>query len=139
MFKDSAPNPLLPKPWMANLESGVLVSPSPPSAARACSRWLNGDISHSGDDTYSASNASTVVFNFQFLKLDTDKALSIAQEHGGKKLLDSNPDMAVIYLLDWNRQSNSLLWHVIYGPDRDNAKLRIAVNATTGEFYKVEK
>jgi hypothetical protein len=112
---------------------------SPAQRSTRLFTWSNGDISHSGDDTYSTSNSSTTVFNFQFLKIDTDKALSIAQEHGGKKLLDSTPDMAVIYLLDWNRQSNSLLWHVIYGPDRDNAKLRVAVNATTGEFFKVEK
>jgi hypothetical protein len=32
-----------------------------------------------------------------------------------------------------------LTWHVIYGTARDVAKLTIAVNASTGEFIRVEK
>jgi hypothetical protein len=31
------------------------------------------------------------------------------------------------------------VWHVYYGNSRDDAKLRIAVNATTGEFLRKEK
>jgi hypothetical protein len=42
-------------------------------------------------------------------------------------------------VLDWNRQTNELIWHVIYGTDRMSAKLRVAVNASTGEFLRVEK
>ena len=101
--------------------------------------WLNGDISHSVDDTYSPTNSSTQVFNVQFLKADTDKAFAIAQQHGGDKLLEKEPDTPVLYVLDWNRQTNELLWHVIYGTDRDTAKLRVAVNAANGEFLRVEK
>ncbi len=101
--------------------------------------WSNGDITHSGDDVYSIANWSTLIFNFQFLKVDTDKAFAVAQEHGGKKLLETNPDTPVLYVLDWNRPTASVLWHVIYGTDADSAKLRVAVNATTGDFSKVEK
>jgi hypothetical protein len=101
--------------------------------------WALGEVSHSVEDSYSPTNSSTQVFNFQFLKTDTDKAFAIAQEHGGEKLLQKEPDTPVLYVLDWNRQANELLWHVIYGVDRDTAKLRVAVNATTGEFSRVEK
>jgi hypothetical protein len=101
--------------------------------------WANGDISHGVDDTYSPANSSTQVFNVQFLKVDTDKAFAIAQQHGGDKLLEKEPGTPVLYVLDWNRQTNELLWHVIYGTDRDTAKLRVAVNAATGEFLRVEK
>jgi len=101
--------------------------------------WSNGDISHGVDDTYSPTNSSTQVFNVQFLKTDTDKAFAIAQEHGGDKLLQKEPGTPVLYLLDWNHLTNELLWHVIYGADRETAKLRVAVNATTGEFTRVEK
>jgi hypothetical protein len=100
--------------------------------------WANGDISHSVDDTYSLTNSSTQVFNIQFLKVDTDKAFAVAQQHGGDKLLEKEPGTPVLYVLDWNRQTNQLLWHVIYGTDRETAKLRVAVNATTGEFSRVE-
>jgi hypothetical protein len=101
--------------------------------------WASGDVSHGVDDTYSPTNSSTFVFNVQFLKVDTDKAFAIAQQHGGDKLLEKEPDTPVLYVLDWNRQTNELLWHVIYGTDRDTAKLRVAVNASTGEFSRVEK
>jgi len=101
--------------------------------------WANGDISHSVDDTYSPTNSSTQIFNVQFLKVDTDKAFAIAQQHGGDKLLEKEPNTPVFYVLDWNRQANELLWHVIYGTDRETAKLLVAVNASTGEFSRVEK
>jgi hypothetical protein len=45
----------------------------------------------------------------------------------------------VQYVLDWNRRENNLVWHVIYGTDRDSAKLRVAVDATTGGFLRLEK
>jgi hypothetical protein len=101
--------------------------------------WANGDISHGVDDTYSPSNSNTQIFNVQFLKTDTDKAFAIAQQHGGEKLLQKEPDTPVLYVLEWNRQENALLWHVIYGTDRETAKLRVAINASTGEYSRVEK
>jgi hypothetical protein len=101
--------------------------------------WSNGDISPSPEDSYSATNSSTQVFNIQFLKIDTDKALETANKHGGDKLLEKEPDTPVLYVLDWNHQTNELVWHVIYGTSRDNSKLRISVNASTGEFIREEK
>jgi len=101
--------------------------------------WSNGDVSHSVEDTYSPTNSSTQVFNFQFLKTDTDKAFAVAQQHGGDKLLAKSPDTPVLYILEWNHQTNELIWHVIYGTDRETAALRVAVNASTGEFSRVEK
>jgi len=112
---------------------------SPAQHATRSYTWSNGDVSHSVEDTYSPTNSSTQVFNVQFLKVDTDKAFSTAQQHGGDKLLEKEPDTPVLYVLDWNRQSNELLWHVIYGTDRETAKLRVAVNASTGDFSRVEK
>ncbi len=101
--------------------------------------WAHGEVSHSVEDSYSPGNSSTQVFNVQFLKVDTDKAFEIAQRHGGDKLLEKDPNMPVFYLLEWNRQTNELLWHVIYGTDRETATLRVAVNASTGLFSRVEK
>src|SRR6202162_391665 len=101
--------------------------------------WANSDISHGVDDTYSPTNSSTQIFNVQFLKTDTDRALAVAQQHGGEKLLQREPDTPILYVLDWNRQENALLWHVIYGTDRESAKLRVAINASTGGFSRVEK
>src|SRR5208282_53539 len=112
---------------------------SPSQRATRFYIWASGDISHTVEDTYSPTNSSTQIFNVQFLKADTDKAFAVAQQHGGEKLLEKEPDTPVLYVLDWNRQTNELLWHVIYGTDRDTAKLRVAVNASSGEFSRVEK
>jgi len=101
--------------------------------------WSNGDVSPGTEDNYSPTNTSTQIFDIQFLKIDSDQALEAAQKHGGDKLLETAPDTPVLYVLAWDRTTSGLMWHVLYGTDRDNAKLRIAVNATTGEFVKVEK
>lgn len=112
---------------------------SPAHHATKSYTWSNGEVAHGVDDTYSPTNSSTQVFNVQFLKVDTDKAFAVAQEHGGDKLLEKSPDTPVLYMLDWNRQTNELLWHVIYGTDRETAQLRVAVDASTGKFSRVER
>jgi len=96
-------------------------------------------ISSGTEDNYSPANSSTQVFDIAFLKVDSDKALEVAQKHGGDKLLEKDPDTPILYVLDWSRPTNELIWHVIYGNSRDNAKLTVAVNASTGEFIRVEK
>ncbi len=101
--------------------------------------WSNGEVSPEVEDTYSPTNSSTLVFNMQFLKVDSDKAFETAQKHGGDKLLEKEPNTPVMYLLSWSGETNELVWHVIYGTDRDSAKLRVAVNASTGDFLRVEK
>ena len=63
----------------------------------------------------------------------------MAEKHGGDKIVAKTPEISIFYLLDWNRANNELVWHVIYGNTRDDAKLRVAVNASTGEFLRVEK
>jgi hypothetical protein len=96
-------------------------------------------VSSGTEDSYSPSNSSTLIFDPAFLKVDSDKALEVGQKHGGDKLLEKNPDLPVFYVLDWNRSNNELVWHVIYGNDRNDAKLRVAVNASTGDFLRLEK
>ena len=96
-------------------------------------------VSFSAEDSWSPTNTSTRVFNIGFLKTDSDKAYAIAQENGGKKLTTKDPNQPVFFVLDWDGSKNELVWHVIYGSSQDEAKLRIAVNATTGEFLRVEK
>lgn len=91
------------------------------------------------EDTYNPSNSSTQVFDINFLKVDSDQAEATAQKHGGEKVLEKDPKTPVSYVLDWNHNTNELVWHVIYGVSRDDAKLRVAVNASTGEFIRVEK
>jgi len=90
------------------------------------------------EDSYSPGNASTQVFDIAFLKVDSDKALETAQKHGGDKVLEKAPTTPVQYMVEWNRATNQLVWHVIYGSETD-AKLRVAVDASSGAFIRVEK
>jgi hypothetical protein len=101
--------------------------------------WANGEVSFGVEDSYSPANSSTTVFDMAFLKVDSNQALETAQKHGGDKLLAKAPDTPILYILDWNRQTNELTWHVIYGTDPISAKLRVAVNASSGAFLLVEK
>ncbi|MGA3054859.1 MAG: hypothetical protein ABSD63_11680 [Candidatus Korobacteraceae bacterium] len=96
-------------------------------------------ISFSAEDTWNPSNTSTGVFDPGFLKVDSDSAYSVAQKHGGEKLTQKDAKQPVFFVLDWDAAKSQLLWHVIYGNSQDEAKLRIAVDATSGEFVRVEK
>jgi hypothetical protein len=91
------------------------------------------------EDTYSPTNTSTQIFDVAFLKVDSDKALETAQKHGGDKLVAKDPDTPILYVLDWSSATRELIWHVIYGVSRDDYKLRVAVNASSGDFIRVEK
>lgn len=96
-------------------------------------------VSFSAEDSWNPVNSSARVFDLGFLKVDSDKAYEAAQKHGGDKLTAKDPRQAVFFMLDWDAQKNELVWHVIYGSSPDEARLRIAVSATSGEFLRVEK
>lgn len=96
-------------------------------------------VSPGNEDVYNPSNASTQIFDVAFLKIDSDQAFAEAQKHGGDKILEKDPTTPVLYVCDWNHNTNQLIWHVIYGTSRETAKLTVSVDATTGEFIRVEK
>ena len=88
---------------------------------------------------WNPANSSTQPFDLNFLKQDSDKAVAVAQKHGGEKLTKKDPNTPIFFQLDWSPKENKLKWHVIYGPSVTSAQLRVAVDATTGDFLKVEK
>ncbi len=96
-------------------------------------------VSFTAEDSWSPTNTATQVFDLAFLKIDSDQAYAVAQKNGGEKLLKKNPKQPVFFVLDWDARKSTLLWHVVYGTGMDDAQLRIAVNATSGEFDRVEK
>jgi hypothetical protein len=96
-------------------------------------------VSPGNEDVYNPSNASTQIFDVAYLKIDTDQAFTEAQKHGGDKVLEKDPATPVLYVCDWNHNTNQLIWHVIYGASRETAKLTVAVDASTGAFIRVEK
>jgi len=96
-------------------------------------------ISFSAEDSWSASNSATLPFDIAFLKVDSDKAYEMAQKNGGEKLTKKDPRQPVIFVLSWDATKNQLVWHVLYGENPSEAKLRIAVDATSGAFLHLEK
>jgi len=96
-------------------------------------------VTFSAEDSWSPTNTSTHVFDASFIKIDSDKAYQIAEKNGGSKVTKANPQQPVFFILDWDGSKNQLIWHVVYGEDVDKAKLRIAVNASTGEFERIER
>lgn len=96
-------------------------------------------VSFSAEDSWSPNNTSTEPFDIAFLKTDNDKAYEIAQKNGGEKLTKKDPKQLITFLLSWDGTKNQLVWHVLYGDNPSEAKLRIAVDATSGEFLRVEK
>lgn len=105
------------------------------AADGAPTRGVNPGI----EDSYSPTNSSTQVWDMAFLKIDSDQAFATAQKHGGDKILEAAATTPITYICDWNHVTNELVWHVIYGPSREGAKLTVSVNASTGEFIRVEK
>lgn len=88
-------------------------------------------VTPGAQDSYLPTNS----FDANFLKIDSDKAYEVAQKHGGDKFTGT----PVTYLLDWAAGENKLVWHVIYGASRNDAKLVADVDATSGEFIRKEK
>ena len=129
----------------AGLWRGSFASPSKRMMKLFVWSGLVGDdvpeqgVSFSAEDSWNPGNSSTQIFDLGFLKIDSDNAYKVAQQHGGEKLTAKDPEQPVVFVLDWDIQKNQLVWHVIYGNSRGEAKLRIAVNATSGEFLGVEK
>jgi hypothetical protein len=126
--------------WRAGFASASMKSTKPYTwSGSAAPNAPERGVTPGPEDSYNPNNSSTAVFDIAYLKIDSDKALEVAQKHGGDKILEKAPDTPIVYILDWSRPTSELIWHVIYGSDRDSAKLRVAVNASTGDFIRVEK
>ncbi len=74
-----------------------------------------------------------------FLKVDSDKAYSVAQDHGGAALIKKNPDQVVTYFVLWNPKQRALYWYVMYGKDKESAAGTGIVNALTGTYVGASK
>jgi len=96
-------------------------------------------ITPGGEDNYSPTNSSTAIFDIAFLKVDSDQALETSKKHGGDKVLEKSPDTPITYSLDWSNATNKLIWHVIYGTTRDDAKLVVDIDASSGDYIRTEK
>jgi hypothetical protein len=96
-------------------------------------------VSHGADDPYNPGNTSTQIFDTRYLKIDSNEAFKVAQQHGGSKLTNADPNQPIFYSLDFDGRQNQLIWHVIYGSSQYDAKLNVLVDASSGQFLRAEK
>lgn len=100
-------------------------------------------VSSRPEDTYNPANTSTAAFDMAFLKIDSGgpekaTALSVAEEHGGEKLVKADKNIAVLYSISWRPRDNKLVWRVSFG-EQNQPKLSVDLDASTGTFIKTEK
>lgn len=96
-------------------------------------------ISPGSMSSFSPGNASTQPFDPAYLKVDTDKALEVGNKHGGKAALGKD-QKSVKFDLRWEPQKARLLWVIGYTTSgKKPGHANIYVNASTGEFLKIEK
>jgi len=94
-------------------------------------------INPGSEDSFNANNTSTRPFDFNYLKVDSDKAHEIALSHGGKEFVAKNKDATIRYTLIFDGRSNQLRW--IVNMESAGAKARpltVILDATSGEFLK---
>jgi hypothetical protein len=93
----------------------------------------------SGTESAYAPNVNQLMFPSFFLTADSDKAYAVTQENGGKKLLEKDPSLPVMYSLDWDAKKKELLWTVIYGTSQHDSKGMGVVDAGTGKYLRAAK
>jgi hypothetical protein len=84
-------------------------------------------------------NPKFVLFDAFLLKVNSDKAFAVAQQHGGEGLLKKDPQQPVAYVLEMTRDQGVPYWYVVYGKDLKSNKGIGVVNATTGAFVRATK
>jgi hypothetical protein len=84
----------------------------------------------------SSPDMSRSMFQPMLLIVDSDKAFATAQENGGAKILEKNPQQPIIYSLDWDGKKRELVWGIMYGSSRSDSKGQGVVDATTGKFLR---
>jgi hypothetical protein len=99
--------------------------------------WRGGNVTQSEMTDHEPDKQSPV--EVARINADSDAAFRMAEEHGGKPLLEKNPETDIRYAMMFDRGVGQLTWVVVYdikGTDLSTAKLHIAVNAETGEVTR---
>lgn len=96
-------------------------------------------ITPGNEDPFVPGNVSTRPFQLVYLKTDSDQVFETAQKHGGAALLKKEESLPVNFSLGWENRGSALRWHVLYGDSINDPKLDVVIDATSGDFVRVEK
>jgi hypothetical protein len=78
-------------------------------------------------------------FSPLFVQVDSDKAFSIAQEHGGASLLKKDPKQPVYYFLALDTNGKTIEWFVSYGTSLKETQGIGIIDAGTGKYLRAAK
>jgi hypothetical protein len=100
--------------------------------------WQGGAVTHGEVSDYEPQDKQTAIEPSR-IKADSDAAFRVSEEHGGRSLLEKNPDTEIRYAMMWDKGVKQLVWLVFYdikGTDLSSAKLHVTANAETGYFLQ---
>lgn len=93
----------------------------------------------SGAEIAYGPTVPALMFQAFLLTVDSDQAYAVAEEKGGSKLLEKDPQQPVLYTLDWNPKDKALLWVVYYGNSTKESKGIGVIDASSGKFLRAAR
>jgi len=78
-------------------------------------------------------------FSPLYVQVDSDKAFTIAQEHGGANLFKKDPKQPVYYFLALDSNGKTIEWFVSYGTSLKETQGIGIIDAGTGKYLKAAK
>jgi hypothetical protein len=88
-----------------------------------------------------ALGPNDVIHGFQplYVQVDSDKAFTIAQDHGGASLLKKDPKQPVSYFLALDTNGKTIAWFVSYGKSLKETSGIGIIDASTGKYLRAAK
>ena len=85
--------------------------------------------------------ANDIIHGFSplYVQVDSDKAFSIAQEHGGTTLFKKDPKQPVYYFLALDQNGKTIEWFVSYGKSLKETQGIGIIDAGTGKYLRAAK
>jgi len=96
-------------------------------------------VSAEGREGAYNADAANLAFLPLLVKTDTDKAFTMAQQHGGDAIVKKDAQQPITYVLLKDPKRNMPVWYVIYGTSEKDRKGIGVINATTGAFVSAGK
>jgi hypothetical protein len=81
-------------------------------------------------------HAIVAVFQPAYLQIDSDKAFSVAQSHGGSGLMKDDPKQPVYYFAALDPKTSGVHWFVSYGKSMDDTDGIGVIDASTGKYLR---
>jgi len=90
---------------------------------------------------YQPAGPDTVPFSLSYLKSDSDQAFKVAEQNGGARFLQREPDSNVYYTLrrELVGAAPHLTWDLAYGKSRTSAPFVVRVDAASGQLLSASK